>query len=85
MKASDLYKELGAIGIYGWKQSVKSKVDETKCLPDMLEYWKTLLKHNPDMTIGSIMKYNIEKDFPNAFRDNDHSTRPSRRLSTSKS
>lgn len=46
-----------------FQKSAKSKVDETKTLFEMLVYWNDLLKNNPDARVGSILKYNIERDF----------------------
>lgn len=66
MKASEAYKlmivELGDIGLTDWGHA-KSKVDETKTLIEMFNTWINLFENNPDMTIGSIMRYNVNRDF----------------------
>ena len=63
MKASEALQKLEEIGVHGWRQSVRSKIDETKCLPEMLQSWINLFRSYPDMRIGSITKYNINRDF----------------------
>ena len=41
----------------------RSRVDETKTQSQMLREWLNLFENNPDMTIGSIMRYNVNRDF----------------------
>ncbi len=80
MKASEAFVKLASIRsqVIGFE---RSKVDETKTLSQMFTAWLNLLDLYPDMRIGSMIKYNIEKDFPDAFRNNADSSRSRTRLS----
>lgn len=62
MKASDAYIKLSSIRthVIGFE---RSKVDETKTLSQMFTSWMNLFEAYPDMRIGSILKYNINRDF----------------------
>lgn len=80
MKASEAFVKLASIRsqVIGFE---RSKVDETKTLSQMFTAWLNLLDLYPDMRIGSMIKYNIEKDFPDAFRNNADSSGSRSRLS----
>lgn len=63
MKASEAYNKLKDVVpdiLWDYK---RSKIDETKTLWDVFNAWLNLFENNPDMTIGSIMKYNVNRDF----------------------
>ena len=62
MKASEVYNKLIQIE-YNVTTGKQSKVDETKTLNQMLLSWLNLFEAYPDMRIGSILKYNINRDF----------------------
>lgn len=62
MKASEAYEKLVQIG-YDVTTGKQSKVDETKSLIEMFNAWLNLFEAYPNMTIKSIMKYNVNKDF----------------------
>lgn len=62
MKASEALEKLIPLTVYDWRP-VKSKVDETKVIAEMLQSWINLFRSYPDMRIGSILKYNINRDF----------------------
>ena len=40
-----------------------SQVDETKTLTQRLEYWEELFSSKPYKRIGSIIRYNVNRDF----------------------
>ncbi len=62
MKASDALEKLLPLTVYDWRP-VRSKVDETKVIAEMLRLWINLFEAYPNMRIGSIIKYNINRDF----------------------
>ena len=62
MKASEALQKLIPLTAYDWRP-VRSKVDETKVISEMLQSWINLFEAYPDMTIKSIMRYNVNKDF----------------------
>lgn len=62
MKASEALEKLIPLAAYDWRP-VRSKVDETKFIAEMLRSWINLFEAYPDMRIGSIIKYNINRDF----------------------
>lgn len=62
MKASEALQKLIPLTAYDWRP-VRSKVDETKVISEMLQSWISLFEAYPNMTIKSIMKYNVNKDF----------------------
>lgn len=62
MKASEALQKLIPLTAYDWRP-VRSKVDETKVISEMLQSWINLFEAYPNMTIKSIMKYNVNKDF----------------------
>ena len=66
MKASEAYRkmmtEFSDIGLTYWGNE-RSKVDETKTLIDMFNSWMNLFESYPDMRIGSIIRYNVNRDF----------------------
>ena len=78
MKASEAYtkliNELGDIGLTYWGNE-RSKVDETKTLIEMFNSWLNLFENYPNMNVKSIVKYNIEKDFPSVFSSQEHEIR----------
>jgi len=62
MKANDAYVKLASIRsqVIGFE---RSRVDETKTLSQMFTSWMNLFETYPDMRIGSIIRYNINRDF----------------------
>ena len=62
MKASEALEKLIPLTAYNWRP-VKSKVDETKVISEMLQSWINLFEAYPDMPIKSIMRYNVNRDF----------------------
>ena len=62
MKASEALEKLIPLASYDWRP-VKSKVDETKVISEMLQSWINLFEAYPDMPIKSIMRYNVNRDF----------------------
>ena len=81
MKASEVLNILEDLQFSFALKAIRSTVDETKSLFHMLEYWKQELGSHPNANVGSIIKYNITKDFPHAFRNNADSSRSRSRLS----
>lgn len=66
MKASEAYQKLSQVRLIPDHVAIlvlKSRVDETKTLNQMLMSWLQLFEAYPDMPIKSIMKYNVNKDF----------------------
>lgn len=63
MKASEALQKLPKLQIDSEGQYLRSRVDETKTLNQMLMSWLQLFEAYPNMTIKSIMKYNVNKDF----------------------
>lgn len=63
MKASEALQKLPKLQIDSEGQYLRSKVDETKTLNQMLMSWLQLFEAYPNMTIKSIMKYNVNRDF----------------------
>lgn len=59
MTATDVIQVLESLPVI-WKPS---KVDETKTLEQMKYYWITELSKCPNVRIGSIIRYNVNKDF----------------------
>lgn len=87
MKAKELCKRLRTnleLDLINHSRSKYSKVDETRTTTEMLAYWVTLLDVKSDKNVGSILLYNIEKDFPNAFRNNEYSRESFTRMLGSK-
>jgi len=66
MKASNAYNKLAEAfhtnPMSVWSNT-RSKVDETKTLTEMFNSWLNLLESYPDMRIGSMIRYNINRDF----------------------
>ena len=65
MKASEVIARLKQYDMYDtYSNSLStSRVDETKTKYQMLVSWINLFEAYPDMRIGSIIKYNINRDF----------------------
>ena len=66
MKASEAYEQLSKVRLIRDDIALvvmRSRVDETKTLNQMLVSWLRLFEAYPDMRIGSILKYNINRDF----------------------
>lgn len=63
MKASEALQKLPKLSLDSEGQYMRSRVDETKTLNQMLVSWLRLFEAYPDMRIGSILKYNINRDF----------------------
>ena len=66
MKASEAHQVLSRVRLLSDDLSLvvmKSSVDETKTLNQMLMSWLQLFEAYPDMQIKSIMKYNVNRDF----------------------
>lgn len=63
MKASEALQKLPRLNLDSEGQYMRSRVDETKTLNQMLVSWLRLFEAYPDMRIGSILKYNINRDF----------------------
>lgn len=63
MKASNAYHTLVRMYVPSSWKDVRSKVDETKSLIEMFNAWLNLFEAYPNMTIKSIMKYNVNRDF----------------------
>lgn len=65
MKASEAYSKLRSVRLMDWHSAsvLRSSVDETKTLTEMLSFWLHLFESNPDMRIGSIIQYNVKRDF----------------------
>lgn len=63
MKASEALQKLTRLQIDSEGQYLRSKVDETKTLSQMLEAWLNLFETFPHMRVGSIILYNVNKDF----------------------
>ncbi len=65
MKASEAYSKLKSVRLmdYNTASVLRSSVDETKTLVQMFESWLNLFEAYPDMRIGSMIKYNVNKDF----------------------
>ena len=63
MKASEALQKLPRLQIDSEGQYLRSKVDETKTLNQMLMSWLQLFEAYPDMKIKSIMRYNVNRDF----------------------
>mgnify|MGYP003403064352 FL=1 len=59
MTTTDVIQVLEALPVI-WKSS---KVDETKTLEQMKYYWITELSKYPNVRIGSIIRYNVNRDF----------------------
>lgn len=65
MKASEAYQKLKTVQFTCDYEAhwLRSRVDETKTRTQMLVSWLRLFEAYPDMRIGSILKYNINRDF----------------------
>lgn len=65
MKASEAIARLREYDMYDTHSNslTTSKVDETKTKYQMLQSWINLFEAYPDMRIGSIIKYNVNRDF----------------------
>lgn len=66
MKASEAHQRLYRAAydnMLSYWTSDKSKVDETKTVTEMLRFWLHLFESNPDMRVGSIIQYNVKRDF----------------------
>jgi hypothetical protein len=65
MKASEAVIRLKQYDMYDTYSNslTTSRVDETKTKYQMLISWVRLFEAYPDMRIGSILKYNINRDF----------------------
>ena len=66
MKASEAHQVLSRVRLLSDDLSLvvmKSSVDETKTLNQMLMSWSQLFQTYPDMQIKSIMRYNVNRDF----------------------
>ncbi len=65
MKASEAIARLREYGMYETYSNslTTSRVDETKTKHQMLQSWINLFESYPDMRIGSIIRYNVNKDF----------------------
>lgn len=65
MKASEAITRLREYDMYDTYSNslTTSKVDETKTKHQMLQSWINLFESYPNMRIGSIIRYNVNKDF----------------------
>ena len=63
MKASEALQKLPRLQIDSTLMNTRSRVDETKTLNQMLMSWSQLFEAYPEMKLGSIMKYNVNRDF----------------------
>jgi hypothetical protein len=59
MTTNDIIKVLDTLPVI-WKVS---KVDETKTLEQMKHYWVAELSKYPNVKVGSMIRYNINRDF----------------------